>query len=147
MPKQGEGMTLGNTEEKFVFLTTHKTVTHKLFDSPRSYFCIVTACAGGHTTTGRLSSFTNWIIIILIIMICDPYFFWYAEAWKIATRFWLQVRSQVSFLVQWLKLKLVARISECNIQFPIMLFESLSHPYFPNGITCVAMQLVANCFS
>ena len=43
MPKQGEGMTLGNTEVKFLFLTTHKTITHKLFHSPRSYFCIVTA--------------------------------------------------------------------------------------------------------
>ena len=75
MPKLGEGMTLGNTEVKFVFLTTHKTVTHKLFHSPRSSFCIVTACAGGHKTTGRPSSFRNWIIIIVIIMICDPYFF------------------------------------------------------------------------
>ena len=46
MPNQGEGRTLGNTEVKFFFLTTHKTVTYKLFDSPRSYFCIVTACAG-----------------------------------------------------------------------------------------------------
>ena len=75
MPKQGEGMTLGNTEVKLFFLTTHKTVTsHKLFHLPRSYFCIVTACAGGHSTTGRPSSFTNRIIIIVIIMICDPYF-------------------------------------------------------------------------
>ena len=59
----------------FVFLTTHKTVTHKLFHSPRSTFCIVTACAGGLTTTGRPSSFIKWIIIIVVIMICDPYFF------------------------------------------------------------------------
>ena len=58
----------------FVFLTTDKTITHKLFHSPRSSFCVVTACAGGHTTTGRPSFFTKWIIIIVIIMICDPYF-------------------------------------------------------------------------
>ena len=89
MPKHGEGMTLGKTEVKFVFLTTHKTVTHKPFHSPRSYFCIVTACAGGHTTTGRPSPFTNWIIIIVIIMICDPYFSWYAETGKIVIPFWL----------------------------------------------------------
>ena len=89
MPKQGEGMTLGNTEVKLFFLTTHKTVTHKLFHSPRSYFCIVMACAGGHSITGRPSSFTNWIIIIVIIMICDPYFSWYAETGKIVTPFWL----------------------------------------------------------
>ena len=75
MPKLGEGMTLTNTEVNFVFLTTHKTVTHKLFHSPRSSFCIVTACADVHTTTGRPSTFTNWIIIIVIIMICDSYFF------------------------------------------------------------------------
>ena len=61
MSKQGERMTVGNTEVKFVFLTTHKTVTHKLFHSPRSYFCIVTACAGGggRTTTGGPSFFAN----------------------------------------------------------------------------------------
>ena len=68
-------MTVGNTEVKFVFLTTHKIVTHKLFHLPRSSFSIVTACARGHTTTERPSSSTNWIIIIVIIMICDPYFF------------------------------------------------------------------------
>ena len=39
---------------------------------------------------GRPSSFTNWIIIIVIIMICDPYFSWYAETGKIVTRpLWL----------------------------------------------------------
>ena len=85
MPKLDEGMTLANTEVKLVFLTTQKTVTHKLF---RSSFCIVTACADGHTTTGRPSSFTNSIIIIVIIMICDPYFSWYAETGKIVTPFW-----------------------------------------------------------
>ena len=68
-------MTLRNTEVKFVFLTTHKTVTHKLFHLLISSFCIITARAGGHTTMGRPSSFTNSIIIIVIIMICDPYFF------------------------------------------------------------------------
>ena len=83
MPRQGEGMTLGNTEVKFFFFTTHETVTHKLFHPPRSYFCIVTACAGGLSTTGKPSSFTNWI------MICDPYFYWYAETGKIVTPFWL----------------------------------------------------------
>ena len=35
------------------------------------------------------------------------------------------------------------RLPECNIQFQIMLFESLSHSDFSNGITCVALQLVA----
>ena len=35
------------------------------------------------------------------------------------------------------------RRPECNIQFQMMLFESLSHSYFSNGITCVAVQLVA----
>ena len=39
------------------------------------------------------------------------------------------------------------RLSECNIQFQMMCFESLSHSYFSNGITCVAVQLVANCSS
>ena len=111
MPKQGEGMTLGNTEVKFFFLTTHKTVTHKLFHSPRSYVCIVTACAGGHSTMGRPSSFTHWIIII-VIMICDPYFSWCAETAKIVTPFGLsKIGSQVSFLVRQLKLKLVSEDS------------------------------------
>ena len=116
MPKLGERMTLGNTEVKFVFLTTHKTITHKLFYSPRS-FCIVTACAGGHTTMGRPSPFTNWIIIIVIIMICVILSFpWYTETGKIVTPFGLsKIGSQVSFLVQWLKLKLVARISEDSL--------------------------------
>ena len=35
------------------------------------------------------------------------------------------------------------RLPECNIQFHMMLFESLSHSDFSNGITCVALQLVA----
>ena len=35
------------------------------------------------------------------------------------------------------------RLPECNIQFQMMLFESLSHSDFSNGITCVALQLVA----
>ena len=39
--------------------------------------------------------------------------------------------------------KNLRRLSECNIQFQMMLFESLSHSYFSNGITCVAVQLVA----
>ena len=38
--------------------------------------------------------------------------------------------------------KNLRRLPECNIQFQIMLFESLSHSYFSNGITCVAVQLV-----
>ena len=43
--------------------------------------------------------------------------------------------------------KNLRRLSEHNIQFQMMLFESISHSYFSNGITCVAVQLVANCFS
>ena len=43
--------------------------------------------------------------------------------------------------------KNLRRLSECNIQFQMMLFEYLSHSYFSNGITCVAVKLVANCFS
>ena len=40
--------------------------------------------------------------------------------------------------------KNLRRLPECNIQFQMMLFvESLSHSYFSNGITCVAVQLVA----
>ena len=39
--------------------------------------------------------------------------------------------------------KNLGRLPECNIQFQMMLFESLSHSYFSNGITCVALQLVA----
>ena len=39
--------------------------------------------------------------------------------------------------------KNLRRLSECNIQFHTMLFESLSHSYFSNEITCVAVQLVA----
>ena len=35
------------------------------------------------------------------------------------------------------------RLPESNIQFQMMLFESLSHSDFSNGITCVALQLVA----
>ena len=35
------------------------------------------------------------------------------------------------------------RLPECNIQFQMMLFESLRHSDFSNGITCVALQLVA----
>ena len=35
------------------------------------------------------------------------------------------------------------RLSDCNIQFQMMLFETLSHSYFSNGITCVAVQLLA----
>ena len=35
------------------------------------------------------------------------------------------------------------RLPECNIQFQMMRFESLSHSDFSNGITCVALQLVA----
>ena len=38
--------------------------------------------------------------------------------------------------------KNLKRLSECNIQFQMMLSESPSHSYFSNGITCVAMQLV-----
>ena len=113
-------------------MTTHKTVTHKLFHSPRSSFCIVKACAGGHTTTGRPSSFTKWIIIIVIIMICDPYFSWYAETGKTGDT---------------ASSKNLRRLPECNIQFQMMLFESLSHSYFLKGITCVAVQLVADCGS
>ena len=95
MPKQDEGITLGNTEVQFVFLTTNKTVTHKLFHSPRSYFCIITACAGGHTRTGRPSSFTNRIIIIVIIMICDPYFSLYARDRENSDTFLACLRSGV----------------------------------------------------
>ena len=39
--------------------------------------------------------------------------------------------------------KNLRRLFECNIQFQMMLFESLSHSYFSNGIICVAVQLVA----
>ena len=39
--------------------------------------------------------------------------------------------------------KNLRRLPECNIQFQMMLFEPLSHSYFSNGITCVALQLVA----
>ena len=41
--------------------------------------------------------------------------------------------------------KNLRRLPECNIQFQMMLFESLSHSYFSksNGITCVAVQLAA----
>ena len=38
--------------------------------------------------------------------------------------------------------KNLRRLPECNIQFQMMLFESLRHSYFSNGITCVALQLV-----
>ena len=38
--------------------------------------------------------------------------------------------------------KNLGRLSECNIQFQIMLFEFLSHSYFSDGITCVAVQVV-----
>ena len=38
--------------------------------------------------------------------------------------------------------KKLRRLSECNIQFQMMLFESLSHSYFSNGFTCVPVQLV-----
>ena len=43
--------------------------------------------------------------------------------------------------------KNLIRLSEHNIQFQMMRFESLSHSYFSNGINCVAMQLVADCIS
>ena len=103
--------------EATIFLTTHKPVTHKLFHSPRSSFCIVTACAGGHTTTGRPSSFTKWIIIIVIIMICDPYFFLVRRDRENWWHFFglSKIGSQVSFLVQWLKLKPAARTSEGSL--------------------------------
>ena len=39
--------------------------------------------------------------------------------------------------------KNLRKLPECNIQFQIMLFESLSHSYFSNGITCVAVQPIA----
>ena len=38
--------------------------------------------------------------------------------------------------------KNLRRLPECNIQFQMMLFQSLSHSHFSNGITCVAVQLV-----
>ena len=132
MPKQGEGMTWENTEVKFVVMTTHKTVTHKLFHSPRSYFCIVTACAGGHTTTVRPSSFTNWVIIIVIIMICDPYFFLVRRDRENSCTFLACLRSGV-------------RCPMAEVEDSLSAI--LSHSYFSNGITCVAVQLVANCFS
>ena len=34
--------------------------------------------------------------------------------------------------------KNLRRLPECNIQFQMILFESLSHLDFSNGITCVA---------
>ena len=34
-------------------------------------------------------------------------------------------------------------LPECNIQFQMMFSESLSHSYFSNGITCIAVQLDA----
>ena len=39
--------------------------------------------------------------------------------------------------------KNLRKLPGCNLQFQIMIFESLSHSYFSNGITCVAVQLVA----
>ena len=39
--------------------------------------------------------------------------------------------------------KNLRRLPECNILFQMMLSESLSHSYFSNGNTCVAVQLVA----
>ena len=39
--------------------------------------------------------------------------------------------------------KNLRRLPECNIQFQMMFFEFLSSSYFSNGITCVAVQLVA----
>ena len=41
----------------FIFLTTHKAVTHKVVYSPRSSFRIVTACAGGHINIGKIFFF------------------------------------------------------------------------------------------
>ena len=140
MPKQGEEMTLANTEAKFVFLTTHKTVTHKLFHSPRSYFCTVTACAGDHTTMGSPSSFTNWIIIIVIIMICDPYFFLVRRDSQNSDTFWhVYDRESPKLSGPMAKFeassKNLRRLSKCTIQFQMMFFESLSHSYFSNGIS------------
>ena len=39
--------------------------------------------------------------------------------------------------------KNLRRLTECNIKFQMMLFVSLTHSDFSNGITCVALQLVA----
>ena len=57
----------------------------------------------------------------------------------------LKIGSQVSFPMTEVEAssKNFRRLPECNIQFQMMLFESLSHPDFSNGITCVALQLVA----
>ena len=64
--------------------------------------------------TGRPSSFTNWIIITVIIMSCDPYFFLVRRDREDSDTFFglSKIGSYLSFLVQRLKLKPVARISE-----------------------------------
>ena len=85
---------------------------------------------------GRLSPFTNWIIIIVIIIICDPYFSGTQRKGKYWHLFGLSdIGSQVSFLVQCLRLKLGARTSEGSLSaiFSFLLFESLRHSYFQHG--------------
>ena len=103
-------------------------------------------------TTGRPSSFTNWIIIIVIIIICDPYFFLVRRDRENIDTFSACLRSGSGKLSGPMpeveaSSKNLRRFSKCNIQFQLMLFESLSHSYFSHGITCVAVWLVANRFS
>ena len=79
-------------------------------------------------------------------------FSWYAETAKILTPFRL-VRDRESDKLSGpmpeveASSKNLTRFFKCNIQFKLIIFESLSHSYFSHGITCVAVWLVANCFS
>ena len=69
-----------------VFLTIHKTLTHKLFHSPRS-FCIVTTCVGGHTNNGKT----------IIFYELDYHYCHYYDLWQPRTRG--SFRAFVSILV------------------------------------------------
>ena len=150
-PKTGQRNDFREHRSKatFFFLTTHKTVTHKLLQSLRSSFCIG-MCWWPHEQREDFhllqTGLSLWSLLLFVI-------FTFSGTQR-QGKYWhffglSDIGSQVSFLVQCLKLKLGARTSEGSLSaiFSILLFESLSHSYLSAWNTCVAVLLVANCFS
>ena len=126
-PKNGQRNDFREHRSKatFVFLTTHKTVTHKL----RSSFCIG-MCWWPHKQredfhflqTGLSLSSLLLFVILTFSGTQRQENYWHLFGLS-------DIGSQVSFLVQCLKLKLGARTSEGSLSaiFSFLLFESLSH--------------------
>ena len=101
-------------------------------------------CEWPHKTLGRPSSFTNWIIIIIIVIICDRYFFLVCRDKENIDTFLACLRLGSVNEVE--ASRSLRRFFQCNIWFQMMLSESVSRLYFSDGITCEPIPSVQRNF-